>query len=223
VTFRIGGIVRNRIRAAGRLWLGSAVVAALAVGTPATAVIDEVDLDDFGTPVSIATLAVDNPGTGAFTTYDEAGVTVTPLAGDFGFFADGNGGLGLRFAQTAGFGDGTAVLTFDDPQLFLGVEVGFGQDNIRVALFADAAGTQPLGTLILGDGEPTVGTAELFALRSSDAFRRAEIEDVDEMGVIQDSNMISDLRFAAVPEPARAVLLALAAAALTWLPRRPRR
>lgn len=176
------------------------------VGTVEQAFLDE---DDFGTL---------NPGNadGAFTSWVENDVTITPFDGQLGFYSGGNA-IGLRFAADAnGYGNGTAVLTFDVLQSYLGIEVGFGQGEIGVALYEDAEGLLPLGDIILTTPE---SSPNLFALYSDLAFLRADVRDVNALGEIQNSNQISDLRFVAVPEPEAIYAFALAAAALTWLRR----
>jgi hypothetical protein len=198
----------------------------LLVTSPALG-IAEVDLADLGAPVSQATLEVDdasnvNPGDySPFTSWTENGVVVTPAAGEEGSFASGNGAVGLLFAiPPGGFGDGTAVIVFDEAQRALAIEVGFQQDYVRVALFEDAAGTVLIDTIILGDPELDVPNLPLFAVRSPVLFRRAQLQDVNALGEVQNSNMISDLRFTAVPEPSPPLLVALAVAGATWLRRR---
>jgi len=201
---------------------------ALFAASPALG-IAEVDLADLAPPVSQATLDEDgsgnpNPGDSSpFTSWTESGVVVTPAPGDTGAFEFSNGALGLRFAMPpSGYGDGTAVLVFDEPQRSLAIEVGFHQDYVRVQLFEDAAGSALIDTIILSDPELDVPNRPLFAVRSPVLFRRAQLEDVDSMGMLLNSNMISDLRFTAVPEPSPPLLAALAAAGATWLRRRRR-
>ena len=191
----------------------------------ARADLSAVTLLDFEGMVSQAGLLTDdagftNPGSAGGLSFDswvENGVTIAPAAGQFAFYSNGNA-LGLRFAASEnGYGDGTAVLTFDSPQSFLGVEGGFSQPYMRIAVFEDVAGSLPLGALILGDGTPN--PTPFYALHSTQAFARAEVQHVNALGEIQNSNQISDLRFSYVPEPPHLHALALAVATLTWLRR----
>ena len=100
---------------------------------------------------------------------------MTPAPGDEAFFIFASGALGMRFRQPpTAFGDGMAVLVFDDPQRSLAIEVGFNQDFLRVQLFEDAVGATLIDTIILGDPELEDPSRPIFAVRSpcSSAARR---------------------------------------------------
>jgi len=204
-------------------WLLCGAVAVLAA-RPAAALV-EVDLADIeGTQIR-ATLDEDdngfvNPGDSSpFTQWVESGITVEPAPGDLGFLSGGNAD-GLLFSTPISFGFGTAVVTLDAPQSYAAIEVGFMQPYIRVAIFSDAGGTQEITNAVLGEREFPVQFLPVFVFFSDVPFQRMTIQHTNALGEIQNSNQISDLRFAKVPEPSRLVALAFAAAALTWLRRR---
>jgi hypothetical protein len=197
----------------------------LAAAGPALA-IAEVDLADLEAPIEEANLETDdasnaNPGDDSqFSSWIENGVTVTPLPGHEAFFLSSNGALGMRFSQPpAGYGDGTAVIVFDEAQRSLAIEGSFSQGFMRVQLFEDAAGSTLIGTIVLGDPDVTNPGRPIFAVRSPVLFRRAQVQDVNAGGMLLNSNAISDLRFTAVPEPSPPLLVALAAAGALWLRR----
>jgi hypothetical protein len=204
---------------------GLCVLSGLAAAGPALA-IAEVDLADLEAPVEEANLETDdasnaNPGDDSqFTTWVENGASVTPLPGHEAFFNFSNGALGMRFRQLpAGFGDGTAVIVFDEAQRSLAIEGNFSQQFMRVQLFEDAAGSTLIDTIVLGDPELGNPGRPIFAVRSPVLFRRAQVQDVNASGMLLNSNAISDLRFTAVPEPSPPLLVALAAAGALWLRR----
>lgn len=204
-------------------WLVSGA-AALSVAGPAAALV-EVDLADIeGTEIR-ATLEIDDEGfvnpadATPFTQWIENGITVEPAAGDLGFLSGGNA-TGLLFSTPISFGFGTAVVTLDAPQNYGAVEVGFMQPYIRVALFSDPEGTNGIADAVLSEREFPSQFLPVFVFFSETPFQRMTIQHTDATGTLLNSNQISDLIFATVPEPSPFVALGLAAATLVWLRRR---